>query len=116
MTAELVDRPASHEVTALNDRHPVTDPLDKLELMAGEHHRGTGRSTLAKHVAHRVDRFRVQAREGLVEYQPQRVRHQRGSQLDARLVAVAQLLKLIVRTSLEAESLEPHVDCTRCCR
>src|ERR1700738_4151750 len=110
LTAEVVDRPAGHEVTALDDHHPVTDPLDELQLVTGEQNRSAGGRTLAENVAHGVNRVRVEAREGFIEYEQKRIEYQRRSQLDALLIAVAQLLKLIFRTGLEAESLERTVD------
>jgi hypothetical protein len=72
-----------------NDADPVTDPLDQVELMVGENHWKPGLRLLPQDPTEHVHGYRVQARERLVQQQEVGGKDQRGSELDALLIAMA---------------------------
>ena len=84
----------------------VAQPLDQVELVAGEQHRDAAGGLLAQQVDHRVDRARVEAGERLVEDQCLGAVHQRGDDLDPLLVAEAELLDPVAGAVGEPEPLE----------
>jgi hypothetical protein len=75
--------------------------------MAREDDADTGGSPLAKDLGHRRDPDRVEPGERLVEDEQLRIVDERGTELDALLVAVRQLLQLCLRPIGEPEALEP---------
>jgi len=95
------------QASPLDDPDPVADALDELELVAREHHGHVGRRALVQHLAHGIDRLRVEAGERLVEHEHQRVEHKGRGQLHALLVAVAQALDVVPRAILQAEPVQP---------
>ena len=91
----------------------VAEPLDHVELVAGEQHRHAARGLLPQHGHHVVHGDRVEAGERLVEDQRVRLVHQRGRDLDALLVAQRQLLQ---RSSARSAMPEPVEQARRCSR
>ena len=77
--------------------------------MAGEEHRRARGGPLAQHLARALDGGRVEAGERLVEHQHVRAVHQRGGELDALLVAEAELLYRVAAPVAQAEPGQPQV-------
>src|SRR5690606_8974981 len=62
---ELLTRAGSDDPALVEDDEPVTEPVDEVELVAGEEDRHAARGVLAEQVRHRVHRQRVEAGERL---------------------------------------------------
>jgi hypothetical protein len=77
--------------------------LDKVQLVAGEQHRGAVAGMLAQDGAQVVDPDGVKARERLVEDQQLRIVDERASELNPLLVAQRQLLDLRLGPLAETE-------------
>ncbi len=71
--AQFVDAAAGHHAAAAHDADPVADALDEFELVAGEDHRHACVAALAQHLAHHIDRDRIEPGERLVENQQLRL-------------------------------------------
>lgn len=108
--AELVDGAAFLHVSAHHDADPVAQPLDQVELVAGEDDGYTVGRFLGEHVAHHVDGDRVEPGEGLVQHQHVGVVHQCGDQLYPLLVAEAQRVDGVVRPGVDAQTGGPCGD------
>ncbi len=98
-----------NDFAAGQDDEVVAEPLDQVELVAGEQHRNLRRDLLAEQVHHRVDRERVETAERLVQDQRDRLVHQRRGDLHPLLVAERQRLQYVGRPLAEPESLEQLV-------
>ncbi len=96
-----------HEVPPGDDRDRLAEPLDELELVAREEHRGAVPGSLHEHRGEGVDGHRIEAGEGLVEDQDVRLVHQRGGQLDALLVSQRQRLDAVVTPVGDAQRRDP---------
>ena len=71
---ELVDPAFDDEPPVVDDRNALAEPLDEVQLVAGEDHRHALGGLLAQHLGERVDAYRVQPGERLVEDQQRRAR------------------------------------------
>ena len=78
--------------------------------MARENHRDPRLRLLVENLAHGIDGLGIQASERLIEHEHQRLEAQRGGQLDALLVPVAECLQLVARSLLQLKSLQPTGD------
>lgn len=92
-----------------DDGDPIAQVLDDVELVGGEEGRYPGLGPLAQDLAHDVDRHRVESGEGLVEDEQLGGADEGGRQLDALLVAPAQLLDIVAASLLDAQTLGPLV-------
>jgi hypothetical protein len=99
--------PTGHHAPAGDDADAVAQPLDELQLVAGEDDRHPVVGLAAQHAAHHLDRRGVQPGERLVEDEHLRVVHQRRGELDALLVAQRQLLHLVAEAVADAEHVRP---------
>ena len=106
-SSRSASRVAGGADAAVGDDHEVVaEPLDQLELVAGEQHGRPARRPPAARRRRRLDGDRVEAGERLVEDEdPGRV-HQRGRDLRALLVAERETLDVVARPLAEAEPLE----------
>ena len=105
--AQLLDGAGGHHPAAGEDADRVAEPLDQVELVAGEHDRHARAGLLEQRLGEGVDADRVEAGERLVEDEHLGSVHQRGGQLDALLVAQRQLLHRVAAALAEPEPLEP---------
>jgi len=85
--AQIIHSSRSDEPPVVDDGDVVADPLDELELVAGENDCGASRHLTFQHVAHEIDAHRIEAREGLVQNQQIGVVHQRHRELNTLLIA-----------------------------
>ena len=104
--AQLLDGALRDDPAGAEYDEAVAEPLDEVELVAGEQDGYAAGGLLAQQVHHRVDRGRVEPGEGFVEDQRLRLVEQRGDDLDALLVAEAELLDPVAAAVGEAEPLE----------
>ena len=84
---QLLDRAGGDDVAAGEDPHRVAEPLDEVELVAGEDDRHAPAALVEEGLGERVDADGVQAGERLVEDQHLGAADQGRGQLDALLVA-----------------------------
>src|SRR5690606_38300851 len=103
---ELGPGAGADDPAALEDDEPVAEPVDEVELVAGEENGSTATRMRAQQLGHRVHRQRVQAGEWLVEDEADRVPHDGSDDLDTLLVAEAELLDLVLGAVREVEALE----------
>ena len=89
---QVLDGPLRDDPAGVEYDEPVAEPLDEVELVAREEDGNAAGGVRTQQVHHRVDRGRVEAREGFVEDEGLRLVEQRGDDLDALLVAEAELL------------------------
>src|SRR5690606_36925655 len=102
---EFVDRPGGDDLPRADDDDRVAEPLDEVELVAGEDDRGPGGGPVPQGGAHDVDGDRVETGERLVEDEHLGVVHERDGQLDALLVAQREVLDVVPYPLGEVELL-----------
>jgi hypothetical protein len=95
------------QASPVDDRDRLAEPLDQVELMAGEDHRDAATGPLGEHLGEHVDAHRVQAGERLVEHQQLWPVHQRCSKLHALLVPERELLDPVAAPLCHAEAFRP---------
>ena len=106
LRAQVAARAGGADAAVGDDDEVVAEPLDDVELVAGEQHGDAAVGALAQHVDDGLDRHRVESRERLVEHEHLGVVHERGRDLRALLVAEGELLDRLVGALAEAELLE----------
>ncbi len=105
--AQLVDGAGGDHAAAGEDADRVAQPLDQVELVAGEDDGHALAGLLEQRLGEGVDADRVQPGERLVEDQHLGPADQRGGQLDPLLVAQRQLLDGVAAALAQAEPLDP---------
>ncbi len=109
LTTQGGDLSRGHDPPRGQDHHLVAEPLDELELVAGEQHGDAGCGQLAEQFGEAVDRDGVEAAERLVEQQQVRVVDQGCRDLGALLVAQREGVDLVVGALAEVEPFEQLV-------
>ena len=89
--------PPRDDPAAGDDHDVLTDVLDEVELMAGEHNADACRRPFPEDLGHRRDADRIQTGERLVKDKQLRIMDQGGAELDALLVAMGERLQLVLR-------------------
>ena len=107
LAAQLLDAPGGDHPPAGEDADGVAEPLDEVELVAGEDDRDSAPGLLEQRLGERVDADRVQPGERLVEDQHLGPADQRGGQLHPLLVAERQLLHRVAAPLPQAEPVDP---------
>ena len=105
--AQLLDGAGRDHVAAGEDADGVAQPLDEVELVAGEDDRDALAALLEQRLGEGVDADRVEAGERLVEDEDLGPADERGGELDALLVAEGQLLHLVAPALAQAEPVDP---------
>ena len=103
--AQVLDGAAGDHPAGVDDPDRVAEPLDQVELMAGEHDRHARAGALQQDAGQGVHADRIQPGERLVQDEHLGVVHQRGGELDPLLVAEGQLLDRVVAALGDAEPL-----------
>ena len=98
---------AGHDLAAGQDADGVAEPLDEVQLVAGEDDGHPAPALLQQRLGEGVDADRVEAGEGLVEDEHVGLADQGGGQLHALLVAQRQLLHPVAAALAQPEPLGP---------
>ena len=106
--AQLLDRAGGDHAAAGEDADGVAEPLDEVELVAGEDDRHAPPALLEQRLGEGVDADRVEAGERLVEDEHLGPADQRGGELDALLVAQRQLLHRVAAALAQARAGSTH--------
>ena len=106
LQSQLVAGSGCADASFRDDDQVVAEPLDDVELVAGEQHGRAGGRAILEHVDDDLDGERVESGERLVEHEDLGVVHECGGDLRALLVAERELLDRVAGALGESESLK----------